>query len=119
MDAMTNWMQRRQSRRGFLAICGKATVALGLAMAGADRFVLTAHAACCPNVPCTGCNFGGGFTCGAPIDGVCPAFCNPASGPVLCCDVGTNTCHACYTCKCLGAPCSCECDTGLECAGNC
>lgn len=118
MDAITGWMQKRQSRRGFLAMCGKASLALGLAMAGASKLALVAYAQCCAVPACANCPSIPPNLCGSTTNG-CPAGCSQAGGPVLCCDTtGTNTCHGCYPCVCDG-PCTCECDTQLDCAGRC
>ena len=68
----SDWMARRQSRRGFLATLGKVGLGLGLAMAGASRLALTAQAApCCGGTPCANCN---------PDPDPCPADCQPIWG---------------------------------------
>ena len=104
--------ERDLSRRGFLALAGKVTAALGLAMAGAasmPRRVLAAS--CCPLPACTGC---------PPTIG-CPPTCVVSGVPTICCDTGvvgsTNTLHQCQFCQCAGAPgdCYCEYDTGNGC----
>jgi len=163
VDAITGWMQRRQSRRGFLAMCGKASLsssrfrsaqaaalqsgnvarraiclpghsakalraaygeirellslALGMAMAGASKLALVAHAQCCPGPTCDSLGFVciPPVTCGAPAVGCPPGCFHNGAGNTQCCDVGTSTIHFCYSCKCLGQQCSCECDTGVAC----
>jgi hypothetical protein len=117
-EKIVGWMGERQSRRGFLAWCGKLSLALGLAMAGADRLVLTARAACCAGTPCgAGCPFVGPQYCGYTTAG-CPLGCTyiGVSGP--CCDTGTGTCHFCYNCNCFTGACVCECDTTISCSGG-
>ena len=110
VEKITGWMGERQSRRGFLARCGKLSLALGLglAMAGVSRSVLTVGAVCCSGPPpCSGC--------AAPQ---CPGGCLVTSSN-QCCDSATNTFHDCYTCVCSGVsqpnPCLCDVDSGIPC----
>ena len=107
--------ERDLSRRGFLALAGKVTAALGLAMAGAASMPRRVFAAsCCPSPPglCTGC---------PPTIG-CPPTCTVSGVPTICCDTGvvgaTNTIHQCQLCLCGGGGggnCYCEYDTGNGC----
>jgi hypothetical protein len=115
METIHIWMERRLSRRGFLATSAKVAGALGLAMVGAHRLALTAHAACCINGACANCLPISPSQCGAPLTNGCPFGCSALGGATFCCDTGTNTCHACYPCKCNGVACDCECDTAITC----
>ena len=50
------FVQRQQSRRGFLATCGKAAAALGLGMVGAHVAPRRTYAQyCCSGLPCPDC----------------------------------------------------------------
>ena len=84
MKKIVEWMASRQSRRGFLAMCGKASLALGLAMAGASRFALTAQAACCAGTTCTACP-------GLPAAG-CTSVASGCPGIPGCFQTGVTTC---------------------------
>lgn len=118
VDKITNWIGERQSRRGFLARCGKMSLALGMAMAGADRMALTAHAQCCLGLLCdsigSNCPPLTPVQCG-PIANGCPAGCMNGGAPSACCDVATNICNFCYNCNCGGIACECECATNVVC----
>ncbi len=104
-----DFMVERRSRRGFLALCGKLTLALGAAMTGVSLTGLTARAACCASPACTGC--------GNP-PAVCP-FGYAPTGTTFCCDAGSSTCHSCVTCYNAAAnppTCFCEQDLGSSCS---
>ena len=110
------WMERRLSRRGFLAGAGKIALAFGLAMGGASSLALTARAACCANPPCGG----GGGGCPAlppPVSNGCPAGCSQVSIGT-CCDTDSLI-DICVTCTCYvaGQPLTCDCEYNT--AGPC
>lgn len=48
-------VSRNLSRRRFLALCGKLSVGLAVALTGASATVLKVYAACCVGTPCIGC----------------------------------------------------------------
>ena len=107
-EPIRKWAERRESRRGFLAMCGKVMLALGAAMAGTSLTAITAWGACCTN------NCG---SCPNP-PAVCPQGCLPSGNFHYCCDsTGTNTCHICTECDCgLAGLCFCETDNTTSCA---
>lgn len=104
--------ERGLSRRGFLALAGKLTGALGLAMVGASAMPRRVMAqVCCPAPPCTGC---------PPTIGCPSPACTVSGVPTVCCDTGyvgaTETLHQCQYCDCSPAgSCYCEYDTGNSC----
>ncbi len=102
----TDKVQTNQSRRGFLATCGKAVLFLGGTMLGFDRTPSTAHAGCCVGSACLGCS-------PSPSATGCPSGCT-VLGSNGCCDTGgTGTLHICYLCSCPGGVnCNCEYDLG-------
>ena len=97
----TEWAEHRQSRRGFLATCGKVTLALGLAIAGLSGMKRTAFAACCPS---PNCNTSHSYPC--PPGPGCPAGCQQGF-PTQCCDA-SGFWHNCWPCTCGGVDCYCE-----------
>lgn len=105
------FVQRRQSRRRFLATCGKVAIALGLALARAHVAPRRAYAgACCNGPPCMGC---------PPTPG-CPPTTTVYGVPYVCCDTGyagaTDTLHQCWVCDTgITGLCECEYDTGQGC----
>lgn len=107
MKTFVDWMARRQSRRGFIAMLGKGMLGIGFAMAGVSLNALRVGAACCMGASCNGCLAPG-----------CPAGCIHQSTN-RCCDTGTNTYHDCYVCYCgtpmQPSPCECEFDLGIPC----
>ena len=103
----TEWAEHNQSRRGFLATCGKVTLGLGLAMAGLSRVTRTAHAQCCPAPICNA------HTYPCPPTG-CPVGCGYVAW-TTCCDTGTGFWHKCHQCDCGGATCYYEEPTGIRC----
>lgn len=110
----TEAVQRKQSRRGFLATLGKVVLGLGTAMVGAGSLVRRVSAAqCCVGYPV--CGSGGTPPC--PGTPGCPPACTGGS-PNVCCDKGqvgsTGTLHRCYVCDC-GLLCQCEFDLGSPC----
>jgi len=111
MATLTNWAldwaERRMSRRGFLAACGKVTLAAGAAMAGLAVLPEKAHAFCCPGSSCTGCP--GGATPG------CPTGCIQAAPVGQCCE--NNVVQHCYPCDCGsgGIDCFCQYATVTAC----
>ncbi len=112
-DGLMGWMEKHQSRRGFLATLGKVSLGLGLAMAGAAAMPRRVFAAQCCNGP----------LCGTGVTPACAgAACNaacPPGGTYVCCDNtaigGTNTVHSCQICLCFPVQCECETDTGVPC----
>jgi hypothetical protein len=107
---ITNWMESRLSRRGFLAWTGKVTLAVGMAMTGANMLALRVWAACCAGTPCTGCQNP-------------PAICPIGYVPGLhhyCCDTtgAAPSCHQCTPCHSdsqIPPDCVCEYDLGFSC----
>ncbi len=113
-DGLMGWMEKHQSRRGFLATLGKVSLGLGLAMAGAATMPRRVFAAQCCNGPL--CGTGGTPAC---TGAACSALCMPG-GTYVCCDNtaigGTNTVHSCQICNCgIFGNCECESDTGVPC----
>ena len=112
-----SWLEKRQSRRGFVALCGKVVTALGLAMAGAHGMPRRVFAGlCCTGTPKCGTGPFGPCTGGG---ATCPVGCTGGATHV-CCDQGyvgaTNTVHQCLECSCGGlGTCWCEFDTGVPC----
>lgn len=103
----TETVQKRQSRRGFLATCGKVALGRGAAMMGAGyRTGRVSAAPCCTGYPVCG-SIPGTPACGATAG--CPAGC-PGGAPHLCCDTVTHSTHSCYVCNCLPGTCLCEYD---------
>lgn len=123
MSGLTNEVLDRAdsglSRRGFMALAGKVTAALGLAMVGAGTMPQRVMAGtCCTGTPC---GAGGNPPCGGG-GASCPPTCTVYGAPNVCCDSGyvgaTNTLHQCLTCNCAGVGggiCICESDTGTPC----
>jgi hypothetical protein len=111
VERIVNRMQRRQSRRGFLATCGKVSLAIGAALAGVHLTPRRTYAdPCCGGNPCGNCPPTPGCPPGTSVQGV----------PYVCCDTGhvgsTNTVHQCWVCTGgPGGPCECEYDTGTPC----
>jgi hypothetical protein len=117
-QAAVNWVERRQSRRGFLAGCGKVALAVGAAVAGFGSVATRASAACCA----TGFNDCSTYaplvgTCPTTGSGGCPNGCTRVGNQTHCCDTGgSNTVHVCTVCSCGGViTCSCEDDTLVPC----
>lgn len=110
-EKTVGFLEKRLSRRGFLAFTGRVAAATGLVMLGADRLALTAGAqsGCCLGNRCSGCP--------TTPPAACPSGC-VGIFTIYCCDTGgTNTCHSCVTCLCSGIPnCICELDLGTACA---
>jgi len=109
---VTDAVGRRLSRRGFMAICGKLTLALGLAMLGVNRQPYTARA----QSYC--CTYGVGWcTDGAPADcppnPSCPGGCWQIGPPTSCCYGGRVV--QCYECICDGVACHCGYATSTPC----
>lgn len=111
-EGLMDWMQKHQSRRGFLATLGKVSLGIGLAMAGAAAMPTRVFAAqCCQGPLCTGAQACAGIGCNAACT---------TGGTYVCCDKGgvgsTGTVHSCQICYCPGMPqCDCESDTGVPC----
>lgn len=104
-ERATKWAQKRHSRRGFLATCGKVALGLGAVLAGLGGGVRLAHAACCSGTPC-------GPTCPPTPGGAtqCPPGCRQ-TGFSDCCDTATSSWHRCFEClDCPGLPSPCECE---------
>jgi hypothetical protein len=101
-------VERRLSRRGFLATCGKLTLGLGLAMAGVANRAWPALAACCPGIACDTAH---SHPC-PPGGAGCPTGCGYL-GRAECCDSGVL--HRCWNCDCSGVPCTCEETVGTPC----
>jgi hypothetical protein len=109
-EKLVESIQREQSRRGFLAMCGKAMLLLGGAMAGIRLEPRPAYAGCCVGPTCDSVGYG------CPAGPGCPPPCGPGGVPNLCCDRGgTGTTHQCWQCTCGGALCVCEYDLGTRC----
>lgn len=92
-------VQRRLSRRGFLALCGRLAAGLGLGMLGVAATSRTALADCCPSPTCNA------HTHPCPTSG-CPTTCLPL-GSSQCCDA-SGFYHICSRCSCGGITCYCE-----------
>jgi thiol-disulfide isomerase/thioredoxin len=112
-EKTVNFLEKRLSRRGFLAFAGRVAAATGMVLVGADRLALTvgAQTGCCIQTPrCTGCP--------PPSAVVCASGCAGTGTVFFCCDTGgSNTCHSCVECSCpLIGLCWCEHDLGSSCA---
>lgn len=101
-------VERRLSRRGFLATFGRLTLGLGMAAIGLARTARRAEAACCPSPSCDTAH---AFPC-PPSGAGCPPGCVPGSAST-CCDAGVL--HQCYRCNCAGTTCYCEEVLGSDC----
>lgn len=101
-------VERRLSRRGFLATCGKLTLGLGMAMLGISHSTRMVFGACCP-----------GPSCDSAHTHPCPhslPYCPPGCSTLRytdCCDAGTL--HRCFECYCAGVTCYCEETLGIDC----
>jgi len=93
-------VQGRLSRRGFLALCGKLTLALGTAMLGVAGTAREVLGACCPTPSCDTA-----YTYPCPPTH-CPTGCQTGN-PTQCCDA-SNRWHICWPCICPGVVCYCE-----------
>ena len=98
-ERSVNVVQRRLSRRGFLAMFGRLAAGLGLAMLGVAGTSRTASANCCPSPTCNA------HTHPCPTSG-CPTGC-PTVDSTQCCDV-SGFFHICWQCICGGLGCYCE-----------
>jgi hypothetical protein len=104
---VVEWSAKRQSRRGFMATCGKVVLGLGLAMVGVRGETKRAWAAsCCPGPSCTGTWT---WPCPNTPPPYCPNGCYPIGAPTQCCDTSTGRLHDCYTCHC-GTSYTCQCE---------
>ena len=92
-------VERRLSRRGFLATCGKLTLGLGMAVLGVAGTSRSVMAACCPPPTCDT------HTHPCPPSG-CPSICTRLDSS-QCCDA-SNYWHICWKCLCSGITCYCE-----------
>ena len=112
-ETTIGFVQRGQSWRGFMAMCGRAVVALGFAMLGESMRPREAYAACCPGPDCSSTWT---WPCPGPATPGCPTGCYPVGLPAQCCDAHTGKLDDCYTCLCGGwFTCQCEYATGTPC----
>jgi len=95
-------VERRLSRRGFLATCGKLTLGLGMAVLGVAGTARRAEAVCCPS---PSCDTSISYPC-PPGGAGCPSGCASFGIPPECCD--GDVLHRCHQCICGGATCYCE-----------
>ena len=111
-ETTIGFVQRRQSRRGFMAMCGRAVAVLGFAMLGETMRPRKAYAACCPGPDC---NSTWTWPCPAPGGAAhCPSGCSESGPPARCCDV-SGLWDLCYQCNCQGFYCTCEYPTTDRC----
>src|SRR5512139_2258484 len=106
VEGAVGYMERRLSRRGFLAACGKVGLAIGAALAGVHLTARRTFAGkCCSGVPCLA-----PYNC-PPTPG-CPPGTSVHGTPYVCCDSGyvgaTNTVHQCWVCDPGSGLCECE-----------
>jgi len=92
-------VQRRLSRRGLLALCGRLAAGLGLAMLGVAGTSRRALADCCPGPTCDA------HTHPCPSSG-CPMGCIFVNSS-QCCDA-SGFIHVCWQCFCSPITCYCE-----------
>jgi len=106
-ESTVSIVQGRLSRRGFLALCGKLTLALGTAMLGMAGTAREALGVCCPTPSCDTAHT---YPC-PPTR--CPIGCSTMNF-TECCDT-SNFWHICWTCLCGSVTCYCEEDTLSPC----
>jgi hypothetical protein len=112
-DYCVRWAERNESRRGFLALCGKSVLALGAAVYGFASIPLRVDAVCCTSANPV-CDSIPPHTAACPTTypGGCPTGCTDL-GRTTCCDAGSE--HICSECLCSVGYCHCEVDSLVPC----